>query len=234
MNRDVRERALAEVEDRDLSGRAAEEVERALRESELFGMLAESVGQAERARSVLSEDLRAEDTYPGSRERFRSLDHGVEELEDALSGVAERIMIETVRTEVGGHEVVLTQSTEVECPVCNEDEYVDPETGETLDSVSREAFYLGTATIHGSAVEGWICGTCETELETTESGAVVVAEDDSEVREGTVVEDGEPIVLDTGSDRVELYNEDLEVSIGDTLRLSEDGSVRVEDTEVRS
>jgi hypothetical protein len=183
MNRDVRERARTEVEERDLSGRAAEEVERALRESELFGMLAESVGQAERARGVLSEDLREEDIYPGSRDRFRSLDHGVEELEDALSGVAERIMIETVRTEVGGHKVILTQSTEVECPVCNEETYEDPETGETLDSVTREAFYLGTALGEDDSSEvGWICGTCETELRTDESGEVLGAVEDTEVR----------------------------------------------------
>lgn len=182
MNRDVRERALSEVEDRDLSGRAAEEVERALWESELFGMIASSLGQAERARSVLSEDLRDEDTYPGSRERFRSLDQGLEELEDALSAVGARIAADALRTEVGGHEVLLTQSTEVECPVCNEETYEDPETGETLDSVSREAFYLGSATIHGSVIEGWICGTCETELHTNESGGVEVGDEDTEVR----------------------------------------------------
>ena len=67
--------------------------------------------------------------------------------------------------------------------MCNEETYEDPETGETLDSVTREAFYLGhrEGEFQGGEV-GWVCGTCETEVLTSETGVVLGVVEDTEVR----------------------------------------------------
>mgnify|MGYP006293745813 CR=1 FL=1 len=185
LDRAARQEARDVLDDHNLSGRAREEAERALVESERFQLLARSSSDVGELYSGRAEEVRDRDRWPGDDSLAQSLDEANAALDRGLSELGHELVKDAVRVEVGGHSVDLTFATSLPCPVCNDEDrtVVDPETGEEVDVVTREAFYLGSADDR----VGWVCGSCRSELATPperpddglEPEEIVVVEEES-------------------------------------------------------